>query len=190
MRCFVAVEIDDRCRKALTVAVGKLRGRAGNPKWVRPENMHLTLKFTGSLDEKLLPDVCRALNGAGKGIQPFTMKVEGLGSFPPGGNPGILFACVREESGNLMELARCVESELASAVNIKRDKRMFIPHITLFRARRNTHCPSARSLSQMLDNACFGAVEADEFVLMQSELGRSGPTYTVLERFGLNAGSP
>ncbi len=98
--------------------------------------------------------------------------------------PKVVFAAVRERSGELERLAGRVETELAEGAAIKKEKRTFIPHITLCRARRKNDCPEVATLSEKLDNTNFGDVNVDGLVLMQSKLTRRGADYTVVERFG------
>ena len=185
MRCFAAIELNQHCREALKRATEELRELCGEHKWVAPENMHLTIKFIGNVNRKTLPNIHRGLRSACEDICTFTMKVEGLGAFPPKGRPKVIFASVKEDSGTLESLAERIETELAERAGIKKERRRFVPHITLGRTRRGKKCPSPGKLSAELENTDFGAVEVNDVVLMQSELAHSGPRYTVLERLYL-----
>ncbi len=143
----------------------------------------MTLKFIGNIDEDGLPCVLRALGHAVRGIEPFTMKVEGLGSFPAKGRPRVIFARVQEQSGTLLELAGRVESEMEDKAGIKPEKRRFIPHITLGRVRRRLSCPRVEKLSERLENRDFGTVDVNRLVLMRSDTAPEGPRYTVMDSF-------
>ncbi len=184
LRCFAAIEIDEECRAALGEALGRLREFAGEQKWVAPDKMHLTLKFIGEVADERLPLISHGLRRACRETVPFTMHVEGLGAFPTDRRPKVLFAAVRERSGELERLAGKVETELAEGAAIKKDKRTFIPHITLCRMRRKNGCPGVATLAEKLDNTDFGDVNVDGLALMQSKLTRRGADYSVIERFG------
>ncbi len=187
MRCFVAIEIDQQCRLFLKRATEQLEKIAGNQKWVKPENMHMTLKFIGNdIDEEQLPEIIKSLQMSCQGIPPFNVRVEGLGGFPPQGRPKVIFAEVKEDSGYLKRLAENIDNNLAMRAGIKRDNRRFIPHITLGRCRKGHKASKIECLTQELDNLRFGAFEITEVVLKKSDLKPSGPEYTILERFKLD----
>ncbi len=185
MRCFVALEVDEHCRKNLWDAIVKIREVAGEQKWVKPENLHLTLKFIGNLNKRQLPAVCEGLKSVCEQTAPFVMEVGGIGSFPSKGRPKIVFASVSEASGELQKLGEWVDEELAGRADVKRERRAFVPHITLCRVKGKSTCPTAVGLSKALGENYFGSVSVDEMVLMQSSLRASGPQYSVLERFQL-----
>ncbi len=187
MRCFVAIELNEECRFALGGAVGRLRSIAGDHKWLPTGSMHLTLKFIGAAGEERLPEISRALHRACLGVAPFTMRVEGLGGFPPAGRPKVIFAGVKEPSGQLMRLAERVDNELAEGVGIGKETRGFVPHITLGRVRRNRSCPPVQFMSGELETTSFGAVDVNEVVLMRSELFPDVARYSVVERFGFQS---
>lgn len=187
MRCFAAIEIDKQSKLCLKRTTEQLKNIVGNQKWVKPGNMHMTLKFIGNdVDEEQLPEIIKSLQMSCQGIPPFNVSVEGLGGFPPRGRPKVIFAEVKEDSGYLGRLAEKIDNNLAMRAGIKRDNRRFIPHITLGRCRKGRKAPKMECLTQELDNLRFGACEITEVVLKKSDLKPSGPEYTLLERFKLD----
>ena len=91
MRTFIAFDIDDGVRSALRVAQ-RAMGRIASVRWVRPESIHLTLKFIGNIEDRLLPAVFEVMRAAVAGLEPFEFDVRGLGWFPPGQRPRVLWA--------------------------------------------------------------------------------------------------
>ncbi len=87
IRCFVAIELDAPIRKKLDRVQTLLQRELGQEtgiKWVKPEQTHLTLKFLGDVDDLAVPDICRAVDLAVEGVEPFEVVFGGLGSFPLG----------------------------------------------------------------------------------------------------------
>jgi RNA 2',3'-cyclic 3'-phosphodiesterase len=136
-RVFIALHLLPAHRDALTVICDDLRqGPAGHAaRWVSSENMHITLKFLGDVEDSRLPEVYAAVRtGAGR-QEPFTITVEGLGCYPSSAQPRVVWAGVSEGADRLKDLAG--EMDLAlSQIGFAREKRPFSSHITLARSRR------------------------------------------------------
>src|SRR5215208_5796917 len=93
MRLFVAVEIDDEARRVAAAAADALRATirsAFTARWVAPENMHLTVRFIGHVDDVRAPSIvdalCRPLE-----IPSFDLELGGFGAFPASGPPRVLW---------------------------------------------------------------------------------------------------
>ena len=185
MRTFVAIELDDECRRNLAMAVDQMAHAVEGIKWVDPDNAHLTLKFIGQLDEKDVPDALEVLEAAAGEAQPFTMRVNGISAFPSERKPRVIHAPVEESSGVLEELAGVVDSGLAEALGIEREKREFKPHVTLGRTRKGKSCPPIDELASEVRESYFGLVEVEEMVLMKSDLTPRGAIYTPLNHIPL-----
>jgi 2'-5' RNA ligase len=180
VRTFLAIELDDAIRERLAAAQERLRSQAGGVKWVEAENIHLTLKFLGEIDEDVAPLVAEALGPVAAGIEPFEMRLAGLGAFPPHGAPRVVWAGVQEPSGRLLELHRRIEREL-EALGIEREDRPFTAHVTLGRIKdrpdpRLRHALDARAADD------FGSQAVTHVTFFQSVLSPAGPTYTALSR--------
>jgi 2'-5' RNA ligase len=152
---------------------------------VRPEQLHLTLKFIGEIDETDLPAAVECLTEAVSVTEPFRMEVSGLSGFPPSGTPRIVHAPVHERTGALQKLHEAVESGLADELGIAPEKRRYVPHITLGRVKRRGECPTVGQMQQALARDGFGTVDVDSMVLMESELRPDGAVYSVIHRFPL-----
>jgi 2'-5' RNA ligase len=185
LRTFVAVELDDACRGALATTLEGLRRAAEGVRWVRPEALHLTLKFIGELAEADLPEAIECLAEAASGVSPFVMSVGGIGGFPPRGKPRIVHVGVREESGELLRLQETVESVLKREMGVAREKRRYVPHITVGRVRQRRSCPTVEEIAELAGEQEFGRVGVGSFVLMKSDLRPTGAVYTPLNRFAL-----
>src|SRR5260370_36722651 len=130
MRLFVALEIPSAVRENLAELLKSLRSMSPQTRWVRPENLHLTLKFIGEVPETKLAAIRSALAGA-RSDQPVTLDFRGLGFFPNEKHPRAFWAGI-EASPNLKLLAAEIENAMEK-VGIPREERPFSPHLMLTR---------------------------------------------------------
>jgi RNA 2',3'-cyclic 3'-phosphodiesterase len=185
VRLFVALEIPSTVRERFATLINQLRAlesksSAKKPRWVRPENLHVTLKFIGHIDAALL-DPIRATLAKLCSDGPVDLRFRGLGFFPNAKRPRVLWAGTAA-SPNLSSLARDIDSSLAK-LGIPAEERAFTPHLTLARCE-----PSAISAAMAgvveRDSACdFGGLRTTQFHLVESKLKASGAEYTTLQSF-------
>lgn len=185
MRSFLAVEVSEACRRALEGVIEQLRPLAPGVRWVRPEGLHLTLKFIGGLDEADLPRAVECLQAVALGGAPFTMGVSGISGFPPQGVPRVIHVELHEPTGALAALQKAVEDALADELNIAREDRPFTAHVTLGRTKDRRRCPEMDEIVAAVAAQDFGRVKVASFVLMRSDLKPDGAIYTPVHRFGL-----
>lgn len=186
MRLFVAVDLSDSVRKAISQFCEKLRPLCPTAKWVRVEGMHVTLKFLGEIREPLLTKIPEALAQV-RSKGPVEMSFCGTGFFPSPRRPRVLWIGIAA-STNLAEIAGEVEARL-EVLGIPRETREFKPHLTLARF-ESAHGMDA--LRRELESAAaikFGSVQSNEFYLYQSQLQRGGSRYTRLQTFRLASGA-
>jgi 2'-5' RNA ligase len=189
MRLFVALEIPEETREALGALIARLRVKCGSAKWVRPEAMHVTLKFIGHTGDENLGPIRDAL-AAIRETQQGEMRFRGLGFFPNARRPRVLW-CGVEASPNVGPLAAAIDHAL-TPLGIPSETRAFTPHLTL--ARFNSHdlhqrgkqpAGLAEIVGEVRESAAkeFGTLRAEEFYLFESKLRPSGAEYTRLETF-------
>jgi len=173
------VLLDDATRAALAARVESLRPVAAGVTWVAPENLHVTLKFLGGVEQPRLELVQAALARAVHGAAPFDLSVVGLGAFPSATRARVVWAGVVAGRGELTGLAASVEHELAP-VGFPPEDRPFSPHVTLGRVReprRNTELAAAFDREHA---ERFGVVRVDRLSLMRSDLSPRGARYSEL----------
>lgn len=184
VRCFIAVEIPEPLRMAISNAVEALKQCGADVKWAGSENIHITLKFLGDTEESLLPAIQERLSKKLFNYKPFCIRIAGVGSFPPWKHPRVIWVGI-EASSALKTLQGEVESEMR-AVGFPSEERPFVAHITIGRVR------SGRRISEMARKLVesreieIGDFEVRSIKLMKSELGRGGPVYTCLAEIPLN----
>jgi len=177
IRTFVAVPLPAKIRDRLALMAGGVPGA----RWVSPENMHLTLRFIGDVDEARLEDIDLAL----KQIEApaFTLELQGIGQFTTGRKPRTLWVGVAQ-SELLSRLHQKTESALVRA-GFPREERKFAPHVTLARLKE---APPARVGRFLQTHGLFqaGPISVDRFGLYESHMGRDGASYQPIRIYPLD----
>src|SRR5712691_11506638 len=133
MRLFVALEIPSEVRENLAGLLKSLRAVSPQTRWVRPENLHVTLEFIGEVEEAQLASIRTGLGGV-RSDQPVALDFRGLGFFPNEEHPRVFLAGI-EASPNLKTLAADID-KATEKLGIPREQRPFSPHLTLARFER------------------------------------------------------
>ena len=180
MRLFVALGMTEGVRAALRELVARLEPAGADLRWVRPQGMHLTLKFIGETPEAKLPLLREALARV-RSPKPVEMEFHGLGYFPNERRPRVFWVGI-EASDNLPALAAEVEAA-REPLGFPRESRPFAPHLTLGRFKSADPLERLQQEIARLPATNFGRVETSEFVLFQSRLSPHGAEYTRLESF-------
>jgi len=185
MRLFVAVAIPEEIRAALAEAAQELRPAAPGARWVRPESVHLTVKFIGEQAEENVEAIRHALAAAARKLDSFRVALRGLYFFPDRRFPSVLAAFIGGSGQpELAEVAKQIDFQLAP-LKISPEKRAFRGHLTLARLDpRAGHDALEAALAGMMRRE-WGEFPVREFHLYRSELQRGGPVHTRLATFPL-----
>lgn len=176
-RCFLAVPIPpDICAMA-SKWVGTVGPGARGVKWVAPEDMHLTLKFFGGVDDRGVFEISRAIQELARDREMFSVEVHGLGAFPDIDRPRTIWAGIGEGREDLLNLQQQLDASL-EALGFTRERRRFSPHLTLGRVRGEADFGELPERLRMGAELPLGAMEIEELTLFSSELHRHGPEYT------------
>jgi 2'-5' RNA ligase len=184
MRLFLAIPINKHILDALAGATDRLRGSRGPVRWVRPEGMHLTLKFLGDTAEDRVEPLVQAVTGICQDVVPFPISVAGTGAYPGLRRPRVLWAGVVENSGSLKRLVKQIEEE-AEKLGWEREKRGLSPHITIGRVKGNMNIARLTTAVKEIKDEHWGDQEAGEVVLYSSELKPGGAVYQKVHVFPL-----
>ncbi len=180
MRLFVALEIPSAVRENLAGLLKSLSAVSPQTRWVRPENLHVTLKFIGEMPEAKLASIRTALVGV-RSDQPVALDFRGLGFFPNEKHPRVFWAGI-EASRNLKTLAADIDG-VAEKFGIPREQRPFSPHLTLARFEPPGLLEKLRVAIQENAARDFGSFRTSQFHLIESKLKPSGAEYTTVESF-------
>lgn len=186
MRLFIALELPDAVRRALGDLIARLKRESISARWVRPESMHLTLKFLGNADAQKL-DALRAALAKIRSSRPVELHFRALGFFPDEFKPRVLWTAV-EASPNLFELAAALEAAL-KPLGFPREDRAFVPHLTLARFDSAKGIENLVRAADALKSYDFGSAGESEFHLFESVLKRSGAEYKNLASYSFVQGA-
>ena len=186
MRLFVALKIPRTVRENLAGLLEALRAITKEPSWVRPANLHVTLKFLGEVTDAKVEAVRSALRAIHSG-QAVTLEFRGLGFFPNEKQPRVFWAGT-EASPSLKMLAADIDAAMEK-LGIPRERREFSPHLTLARFERARLQEALRSAIAANAQREFGSLRTGEFHLIHSKLKPSGAEYTTLDSFRFAPGA-
>jgi 2'-5' RNA ligase len=185
IRSFIAIELEPGIIDKLKEIQDRLKSVRAEVKWANPSSIHLTLKFLGGIDEGMIEEVAKKAHGVVKKYTPFSLEVGGLGTFPPGRSPRVVWVGVREETGRLSQLQEEIEQEMSN-LGFEREQRAFSPHLTLGRVKT----PKGREelLKKIGEgkDINLGKFPVKNFYLFRSDLYPQGAVYTKLKSFMLN----
>jgi 2'-5' RNA ligase len=187
VRLFVALETPSDVRDNLSAFLSEMRAlteKLGEKRvrWVRPENLHVTLKFIGEVADANLADIRTALSAV-PSVAPINVRFRELGFFPNENRPTVLWAGL-DASPHLSSFAGDIDGAL-TAMGIAKEKRAFVPHLTLARFAAPLLHEKLRVAIQKNRDRAFGSFQASEFQLIESKLKPSGAEYTSLASFPL-----
>jgi RNA 2',3'-cyclic 3'-phosphodiesterase len=176
IRSFVALALEERVRVALGVLQGQLAPRLAGIRFVRPEGIHLTLRFLGDASAAQLEQLRPLLAKAAAACAPGEAQVGGVGTFPERGSPRVLWLGLAVPP-QVLELQQACE-RAAGQIGFPPETRPFRPHLTLGRWRDRAPHPELPAVD-------LGTTRLETLVLYESELRRDGASYTALARFAL-----
>lgn len=182
MRAFLAVEMDDVARDALTGLLTRLRASTAKVSWVKPENVHLTLRFLGDVDEGQVNRLGERLALAYRDVEPFRLMVRGVGVFPNLRRPRVVWAGVLAGDGVLEAVQRASE-DAARWIGLPPEEKRFSPHVTLGRVRDDRRCGDLRDCVEAEQGFGAGDIVVKRVALFRSTLSSQGSNYTLLREF-------
>jgi 2'-5' RNA ligase len=179
IRSFIAIELPEAVGSLLGKVQQDLRALRLRAGWVRPQNIHLTLKFLGDIKTDDIDKIGPAMKAAAEEFEPFNLTIGGIGFFPGIKRPRVIWVGVGGQTRCLFALQRNLEDRLA-AVDFPKEKRSFKGHLTLGRFRDAADPDTIRRVIQEYSD--FGKVEftVQRVVLLQSDLKPSGAVYSQL----------
>ena len=188
MRVFIAIDIDEKIRKALGDLQQQLQSKVdikkGDVKWVNPENIHLTLKFLGEIKDEKVVDICDIVKEVAGGHKSFELDIQTVGCFG-GRSARVLWVGAGEGKDNLLGLQKDLEQQLALA-GWPEEKREFSSHLTLCRVRDPRAGVKLAAISDDYRDFKLGIISADSVSVYQSQLTPTGPIYTLLGNYKLS----
>jgi 2'-5' RNA ligase len=180
VRLFIAIQIPDEIRSQFAALLKEFRVIAPQAKWVRPENLHVTLKFLGETESSKLTALQNALSTV-VCERSVALEFHGLGFFPNEKRPRVFWAGM-QSSPNLQSLAASLDRAVHK-LGFPLEDRPFAPHLTLARFQPAVAAPKLLEAVHEKMPHLFGSLRASEFHLVESKLKPTGAEYTNLQSF-------
>ena len=184
MRTFIAIELPQKIIGTLSALQNQLKNTQADVKWVAPENIHLTLKFLGEVDEKKIEKIIQALEETAKDNQPFSIRLCALGAFPKINFPRVIWVGIDAGDEETKNIAFVLEEKLQK-LGIPKEKRPFSSHITIGRVRSGINREKLVKELDILQRK--GLLQenleflATKITLFKSTLTPKGPIYEILK---------
>lgn len=189
IRSFISIAIETRVLEKIRgfqdELIKKIGKTASRVSWVKPETIHLTIKFLGDIPVNQVNSILTSLQRAADGVESFSLHFEGLGVFPNFQKPRVIWIGISEGIDPLQKLHLRVELELAKT-GIPREKKKFSGHLTLGRIRTLGDASALHDLLLSVAYPVAGLSAVRDIRLMKSELRPSGAIHTELGRITLS----
>ncbi|HHW02791.1 MAG TPA: RNA 2',3'-cyclic phosphodiesterase [Thermoanaerobacterales bacterium] len=176
LRCFISIELDPSVKKDVENFIKKLlpNDYFRNVKWVKPDNMHITIAFLGETPLDSLTQISRVIENTSNKYDPFPINLRGSGFFPDKGEPRIFWIGI-EKTPLLYAIKKDIDAGL-NKLDINFDRKPFSPHLTLGRFK---FVPNLKQSINLIDLPDFKAsFMAEKISLVKSQLFNDGPVYT------------
>jgi 2'-5' RNA ligase len=178
IRSFLAFDIEDhKILRRLAEVQGMLANSAADLKMVKPQNIHMTIRFLGDIYPPMIDSIYEEMKQIS--YMPFMMELVGLGAFPKLNYPRVVWAGIKKGANELKDIFEQLEPRLRG-LGFNPDMKGFSPHLTIARVRTGRNKTRRAELVRELENYEFGTIKAECLRLKKSDLTPRGPVYTNL----------
>ena len=194
MRIFIGIDLDELVRTRISTFIAGVSGFAPEARWVRPESLHVTLKFIGEQKDEEVAAIAERLQSVP--AERIEIAFRGYGFFPTPRAARVFWIGI-QAGAQLAVVARDIDAAVAE-FGVPREEREYSPHLTLARAGGRSGDPKWRKGDRpngafdvlqkrlaAMPEIDFGTMTADKFVLYQSQLGPGGSKYAKLKQFAM-----
>lgn len=194
MRVFAGIDLNEEIREKIACFLEGVRGFADEARWIRPESLHVTLKFIGEQSDAQVAGIVERLQHLN--ADGFELRFTGYGFFPTAKAPRVFWIGI-QAGPELEKLAAAIDFTLGE-LNIPSEDHAYSPHLTLARSGGGSGSPRWRKEDganftfavlqkrlAALGEPDFGTMTAREFFLYRSQLSPGGSKYTKLQSFSL-----
>ena len=184
IRTFIAIEIPGDIVSKIRELQKGIKNFGLKIKWVKSENIHLTLKFLGNVESVRIGEITEAIFKTAEEYTPISLAAKGIGVFPGIRRPRVLWIGLTGQLETLMSLQKTLDENLR-LIGFPKEKRPFKGHLTLGRIKAKIDAKrfgDALMASRNFESETF---TADRLILYKSELKPSGAVYTKLAEASL-----
>jgi len=184
MRAFIAVEIDNLTKQKISDLISNLKKSGADVKWITEDQMHLTLKFLGNIDESKTREISDVLSSISSNFKSFTISLSNIGAFPNLNRPRIIWVGIDKGAEYLKTISEKIETGLKK-LEFEKEDREFNLHLTLGRVKTSKNLSE---LKKLLNETLFNSqneIKINSLILFQSTLTPKGAIYSKLSTINL-----
>lgn len=181
IRTFVAIDLPEDVQRSIAEFQNCLKQTGASLTWVRPDRIHLTLKFLGNVSQEQLLPIGQKLTQIAVGVSPFSLQPWSCGAFPSLRQMRVVWVGLKGDEGALKHLHTQVEAAMAE-LGFQREDRPFRAHLTLARVRGKMQLRALQEALTAHRDFHAEAFDVSELVLYKSDLKPEGAVYTPLLR--------
>ncbi|MBU8891509.1 MAG: RNA 2',3'-cyclic phosphodiesterase [Bacteroidales bacterium] len=183
-RTFIAIKISNTKSISEVYQNIRLELKDERVKWVEEQNLHITLAFLGDTDEKDIDNVCNMLSEYTEGLNPFLIKITGLGVFRNVNNPKALWLGIKK-SEDLNQIYNKINVAI-SLFGFTIQSKDFRPHLTIGRTKFLKNRSKLKNLIEKYKETQIEQLKISEVYFYESILTSEGPVYKVIKKYNLN----
>ncbi|MBE6485613.1 MAG: RNA 2',3'-cyclic phosphodiesterase [Methanosphaera stadtmanae] len=184
MRTFLAIEIEPYIKNKIEESQEIIEdSESSNIKFVEVENIHLTLKFFGEIDNTRIEQITDIVNQSIKDKETYTIKVVNIGAFPNIYNPRVIWTGIKDKNNTTVELIEELDKKF-NKIGFKKEKN-YVPHITIGRVKSISDKEKLTQTLKKLNKKYHGKMEVKKIYLKSSKLTPNGPIYKNIKEFNL-----
>ena len=184
IRCFIAIEIPETIQNQLARIQATLRNQIQKASWVKPGNIHLTLKFLGDVDPDDLESIGEAIERVASRHRNFSLHIGGLGAFPNLARPRVMWTGVKAGGERVAALAQDINVALGDC-GFPIDTKRFNPHLTIARLKERINLRPYTNQYHQYDRIDGAEMSVKTISLIQSQLHPTGAIYSTLQSYSL-----
>ncbi len=185
-RLFIAINLSDQQKNEIAAFQEKIKGYMEGIRWVKPEGLHLTLKFLGETEETRIEQIIKGLDEAVSAVNRFDIICGKSGVFPSPRKARVIWIGLRKGNEEVSNLAARVDRSL-TAIGFEPEKRSYTPHLTIARARGSITGKVIPLYLEQEASFCTSPSTIDGITLYESKLSPQGATYIVRHKAFLSA---
>ncbi|MFA5389090.1 MAG: RNA 2',3'-cyclic phosphodiesterase [Candidatus Omnitrophota bacterium] len=186
IRAFIALEIDEQTKQKILHLLDTLKKSGADAKWLTENQLHLTLKFLGNIEDNMTQKISGVLSDISGSARPFAINFSETGAFPDLEHPRVICLGIGKGAEHLEALNREIENSLEE-LGFKKEERPFKPHLTLGRVRSLKNLPNLIKTikGKEKDLEPIDNVKIDKLTLFKSRLDPEGAVYIPITRNAL-----
>lgn len=185
IRTFIAIEIPKTVISKIRELQDLIKAYGFKIRWVRAENIHLTLKFLGNIEEIKINEIAKAISKTAEKHTPISLKAKGIGVFPGIKRPRVLWVGLAGQLEALVKLQQTLDENLI-VLDFSREERAFKGHLTMGRIKDRIDVKKLGDALMAFRRFESETFTASQIILYKSELRPSGAVYTELASSSMN----